>query len=200
MNNTRKKIAIFLLIFIIGSITGIVGYSSAKVTTFEECENSWLFKSITFYDYADIHPNEPDEKCELWTGKSFLKYSPSQSLFFPTEDNPATALMAALLSKESEELKIDNNGCLRFNNGDNNFLIVWPYGFSIIYVNNTPTVVDKTGKPIVSVGDKVMFGGGADETPDGNIAKSYSAQLPNPRCPGPYWITGGVENIINIEK
>lgn len=37
MNNTKKIVAIFLLVFIVGSISGIVGYSNAKITNFEEC-------------------------------------------------------------------------------------------------------------------------------------------------------------------
>ena len=73
MNNTKKTAAIFLLIFIVGSIAGIVGYSNAKITTFEECENSELVRSITFYDYAEYVPNTIEKKCTLWTGKSFEK-------------------------------------------------------------------------------------------------------------------------------
>ena len=69
----NKRLIIFLLIFIIGSIAGIVGYSSAKITTFEECENSWLIRSITFYDYPEYTPNAVEKKCALWTGKSFEK-------------------------------------------------------------------------------------------------------------------------------
>ena len=73
MNNTKKIVAIFLLVLIIGSISGIVGYSNAKITNFEECENSWLVRSITFYDYAEYVPNAIEKKCTLWTGKSFVK-------------------------------------------------------------------------------------------------------------------------------
>lgn len=73
MKNTKKIVAIFLLVFIVGSISGIVGYSNAKITNFEECENSWLVRSITFYDYAEYVPNAIEKKCTLWTGKSFVK-------------------------------------------------------------------------------------------------------------------------------
>ncbi len=72
-NNIRKRVLIFLLIFILGSIAGIVGYSTAKINTFEECETSWLVYSITHYDYAEYLPNAIEKKCTLWTGKSFVK-------------------------------------------------------------------------------------------------------------------------------
>ena len=68
-----KCIIIFLLIFIVGSIAGIVGYSNAKITTFEECENAgWLVRSIKVYDsvggYGSI-----EKECTLWSGKCFVK-------------------------------------------------------------------------------------------------------------------------------
>lgn len=73
MMNNKKIAYIFLIIFVVGLVAGIVGYSSAKVTTFEECENSWLVRTITVYDYVDIQHEGPDKKCTLWTGKSFEK-------------------------------------------------------------------------------------------------------------------------------
>lgn len=73
MNNTKKIVAIFLLVFIVGSISGIVGYSNAKIINFEGCENSWLVRSITFHDSAEYVPNAIEKKCTLWTGKSFIK-------------------------------------------------------------------------------------------------------------------------------
>ena len=72
-SNTKKKVAIFLLVFVIGTLAGIFGCLNAKITTFEECENSWLVRSITSYDYAEYIPNAIQEKCTLWTGKSFEK-------------------------------------------------------------------------------------------------------------------------------
>ena len=106
-----KRIIIFLLIFIIGSLAGIVGYSSAKITTFEECENSWLVRSITFYDYLEYTPNTIEKKCTLWTGKSFEKLRTHEL----TEDQErAVEIATAHLSYpttfiEAKELKCD--GC-----------------------------------------------------------------------------------------
>ncbi len=189
MDNTKKKIAIFLLIFIVGSITGIIGYSNTKVTTFEECKNSWLLSSIAVYDYIDANHDGPDQKCRLWTGKNFLKYFP----FFPTQKEPATVYNQALLSGIVEEI----DGCLRVN-GD---LIVWPYGFSLITDEKGITqVIDSAHKTVVRTGDKVRFGGGGfseDEMDIIDILSNLSAELPNDRCPGPYWIVGEV--IIDNE-
>ena len=69
----NKRIVIFLLIFLVGSIAGIIGYSNTKITTFEECENAgWLVWRITVYDgYLE---NALERRCVLWTGKSFVKY------------------------------------------------------------------------------------------------------------------------------
>ena len=68
-----KRITIFLLIFIVGSIAGLAGYSNAKITTFEECENSQFLRSMTLYDYAEYNPNAVEKECKLWTGKRFEK-------------------------------------------------------------------------------------------------------------------------------
>lgn len=72
-NNIKKRVLIFLLIFIVGSIAGIAGYSTSKINTFEKCEASWLVRSITHYDYAEYAPDAIEKKCTLWTGKSFVK-------------------------------------------------------------------------------------------------------------------------------
>ena len=73
MADNTKKVTIFLLVFVIGALAGIFGYLNAKITTFEECENSWLVRRITFYNHAEYAPNAIERKCTLWTGKSFEK-------------------------------------------------------------------------------------------------------------------------------
>ena len=77
MNNTKKIVSIFLLIFIVGSFAGIVGYSCAKITNFEECENAgWLVRKIIVYDYEVVYDSSKgsvEKKCVLWNGKSFIK-------------------------------------------------------------------------------------------------------------------------------
>ena len=77
------------------------------------------------------------------------------------------------------------NGCLRVDN----YLLVWPHGFSISTDGEVIQIIDNTGKPIVRVGDQVKLGGG--ERPSEFVAQ-YSAALPSNRCSGPYWIVGEV--------
>ena len=122
---------------------------------------------------------------------------PLINVLFPTQKEPATAHMQALLSDKPEKLELVD-GCLRVNNGYDNYLIVWPYGFSlstdeegIIYV------IDNTDQPIMHVGDKVRFGGG--EMSGGDIS-AVSEQLPSVHCSGPYWILGEIEEIISIKN
>src|SRR5680860_34106 len=312
--DNKKRLTIFVLVSIIGTIAGIFGYSNAKITTFEGCENSWLARSITFYDYAEYVPNAIEKKCTLWTGKSFekklaqeliidqkraaeiatahlsypvtiievkkmecegcffvtfqrgdgsqqdtkiiknWKYESNQdklefgddseinkscsvnsdcklpmsyalrsncpyeikcssskctvicpwdektiTSFFPTQKKPATAVMQALLSNKPEELKLVN-GCFRVDNGFDDYLIIWPYGFSfstnengIVQINN------ESGQSIILVGDKVKFGGGGGEMSGGDSedVSVISAELPSNRCSGPYWIVGEIVEIIS---
>lgn len=70
MDNTKKRFTIFLLVFIVGTLAGMVGYLNTKITTYEECENAGLLvRSIKVYD-----GNGPVEKeCVLWSGESFVK-------------------------------------------------------------------------------------------------------------------------------
>jgi hypothetical protein len=68
-----KRIIIFLLIFIVGLITGLARHTNYEITTFEECENSRFLRSMTLYDYAEYNPNAVEKECKLWTGKTFEK-------------------------------------------------------------------------------------------------------------------------------
>jgi len=106
--------------------------------------------------------------------------------FFPTQKEPAKSYMQALLGADNPEELIIKDGCIRAGG----FLLVWPYGFSLSADNGTFQVIDSTGQIVAHVGDKIKVGGGADETPDGRLARGYSAQLPSERCSGPYWIVG----------
>jgi len=100
--------------------------------------------------------------------------------FFPVQKDPNSASqMTALLKGEL----ILVNGCLRVDN----YLLVWPHGFSISTDGEVIQIIDNTGKPIARVGDKIKLGGGGGEMPREIVAK-YSAELPSDRCPGPYWI------------
>lgn len=112
----------------------------------------------------------------------------SLSPFFPVQSKPSEFSMTALLKGE---LVLDENGCIRVKHGNDNYLLVWPYGFSLRTEGGAIQIVDSTGKPVARVGDIIEAGGGECVKPCRNIAK-YSAQLPSERCSGPYWIVGQV--------
>lgn len=186
-----KKIVIGILVVIAlaASFYLVIRSESAKITTFEECEKAgWLVRNIKVYDnvggYGSI-----EKECTLWSGKSFAKQNVSSAPFFPTQKEPATIYMEALLSDKPEELRLAD-GCLRVGG----YLIIWHYGFSLSTdeYGEFPVIVNGTGQPVARVGDVVIFGGGADETLGGDVAKYYSAQIPNSRCSGPYWILGEI--------
>ncbi len=103
--------------------------------------------------------------------------------FFPQQKEKPTIYMDAELVGEL----VLKDGCLRVDN----YLLVWPHGFSVSTENGVVKIIDNNGQPIMSVGDKVKLGGGGGEMPDERIAQ-YSAELPSARCSGPYWIVGEV--------
>jgi len=106
----------------------------------------------------------------------------TSTLFFPVQkDTHPSSQMTAILEGELVQI----NGCLRVDN----YLLVWPYGFSISTNGEVIQINNNTGKPIALVGDKVKFGGG--EKPSDYIA-NFSGELPSSRCSGPYWIVGDV--------
>jgi hypothetical protein len=101
--------------------------------------------------------------------------------------------MEALLSDKTEELEL-MDGCLRVNNGYDNYLLVWPYGFSLSTKDGVIRVIDDTGQPIVRVGDKIKVSGGECAGCTSEDVAKISVQLPSERCSGPYWIVGAEIN------
>jgi len=206
VKNKNKILGIIVsLIFI---FAGIVVYSNAQITTFEECENSWLVRSITIYDHFEDNHSAVEKACKLWGGMTFVKLrdrgeesglkTKSQdnftTPFFPTQKEPTTAYMQAELSDKPEELELID-GCFRVNNGYDNYLIVWSYGFSFsVNEEGVIQILDDTGHPIAKIGDKVTFSGGGGEMSGGDSGdiSAYSEQLPSIRCSGPYWILGEI--------
>lgn len=184
-NKQKVLIGILVVIALTALLYLVIRSESAKITTFEDCQKAgWLVRNMTAYSYEKGYDG-PEEKCTLWTGKSFLKYS----IFFPTQNKPATEYMQALLSGELELI----DDCLRVN-GD---LIIWPYGFSLSV--DEASILDDTGHGAVRVGDRVRFGGGGlseDEMGDridiADILSKLSTQFPSNRCSGPYWLVGEI--------
>lgn len=112
----------------------------------------------------------------------------SSTPFFPVQNNPSEYRMTALLEGEL----VLEDGCLRVDDDYDNYLLVWPYGFSLSTGGGEVIqIIDDTGQPIARVGDRVKVGGGECVKPCEHIAQ-YSAELPSDHCSGPYWIVGEV--------
>ena len=224
IDNTRKKLTILLLVFIVGTFAGIVGYLNAKITTFEECEKAgWLVRSITVYDgYGPI-----GKECVLWSGKSFVKE-------ISQEQQRAVEIATAYLSYPVtiiEVKKLECQGCfsvkLQRDDNQRQFTIVldnWeiknvvqPDNISVLPAPFFPAqkepaksymqallsdqigiiqIIDDKGQPLMRVGDKIKLGGGGGEM-SGEIIAKYSADLPSDRCSGPYFIVGEVITVNN---
>lgn len=72
-SNRNQRLVVFLLIIIVGSISGMVGYSNVKIKTFEECEKAgWLVRSIKTYDSVGGY-GSVERECILWSGRHFTK-------------------------------------------------------------------------------------------------------------------------------
>ncbi len=103
-----KRVVIFLLVFVAGSVAGVVGYSSARITTFEECENSWLVRTITYSDYADYVPDAVEKKCVLWSGRSFTKQIAQE---LTSDQKRAVEIVTAHLSFPTTVAEVNELGC-----------------------------------------------------------------------------------------
>lgn len=181
--------------------------SDCKIVGCGQCVN--LEGTSKYDNLKSFCFGEPPWKCLIPEGcscvnntcveKSNSVSTSSFTPFFPTQKKPATSVMQALLSDKPEELELVD-GCLRVNNGYDNYLIVWPYGFSLrTDKDGVIQVIDDTGQPVVHVGDKVRFGGGGGEMSGGDSGdvSAVSTQLPSDRCSGPYWILGEIIGITD---
>ena len=113
----------------------------------------------------------------------------SSSPFFPVQ-KAGLASMEALLEGR---LELDN-GYLRVKYFDDNYLLIWPHGFSLRTEGEEIQVIDSNGQVFACVGDKIRVGGG-EKT--GEKAKEfiekYIVEQPLPDdCLGPYWVIGEV--------
>lgn len=115
----------------------------------------------------------------------------SSTPFFPVQ-KAGLGRMEALL----EGKLVLDNGCLRVKYFDDNYLLIWPYGFSLRTKGKEIQVVDSDGQVVARVGDKITVGGG--EVPGEGvkefIEESITGQPLPDNCTGPYWIVGVVVN------
>lgn len=99
--------------------------------------------------------------------------------FFPTQPEPQTEAMQALLTGK---LVVEGD-CLRV--GEH--LLIWPYGFTVRDDNGVVEVRDETGGTVAHVGEEVKLGGGQVGELSGDLAP-----IAEHGCDGPYWIVGEV--------
>jgi hypothetical protein len=119
----------------------------------------------------------------------------SSAPFFPVQKSGLGGMTAELEGR----LEMDDNGCLRVKYFDDNYLLIWPHGFSMRTEGEEIQVIDSNGQVVACVGDKIYIGGG--ETP-GEKAREFIEEsiveqpLPDD-CTGPYWIVGGTVETVD---
>lgn len=107
-------------------------------------------------------------------------------LLFPQQLEANPDSMEALL----EGRLVLVSGCLRVQDSDNNnYLLIWPQGFSPYTEDGGVQVKDATGQTVVQVGDNVKVTGG--EISSAQI-DNYAKNLSND-CTAPYWIVASIE-------
>ncbi len=166
MDNTKKRLAIFLLLLIVGTLAGIFGYLNAKITTFEECEKAGLLvRSIRVYD-----GNGPIEaECVLWGGKSFVKEK--------SQEQRAVEIATAHLSFPVtiiEVKKLECQGCfsVKLQRDDNRSQ------FTIVLDNWKIKNVTQSGNLNITpapFNDSQYFYGKAFDEVAGNLTKKWDA-------------------------
>lgn len=122
-----------------------------------------------------------------------ISSSPS---YLPVQ-KPGLSQMEALL--EGVILEMDNNGCLRVKCFDDNYLLIWPHGFSMRTEGEEIQVIDSNGQIVACVGDIVNVSGGevAVEEAEARELIDTIAEHPLPDdCQGPYWIVGEMVEVV----
>ena len=84
------------------------------------------------------------------------------------------------------------DGCLRLQNNDSSYLIVWPWDFSLRADGAVIKILDGTGEIVAEVGDNLMIGGGESLSVTGFVLQPLPEE-----CVGPYWIVGN--EIIRLD-
>ncbi len=87
------------------------------------------------------------------------------------------------------------NDCLRVNDSDTSYLLVWPPDFIPSTENDVIHILNRDGQVVVSVGDEVYVSGGEVRSVE-FLNEQLRQKLP-PDCPGPYWIVG--DEVRSIE-
>lgn len=86
----------------------------------------------------------------------------------------------------------DDAGCLRLDT-EARPTAVWPAGFSLVAASGGLTVRDAQGAEVGRIGGAFRLGGGnVPDLHDGLPISDATREIGRTRCPGTYWIVGGV--------
>jgi hypothetical protein len=128
----------------------------------------------------------PEPVCIVDTGPypEAPPLAPPPGIVFPRQHPPEglrqemTALLIGTL--------VEEDGCLRVEEGESSHLIIWPYDHTVIAAEDgTLQIRDGSGVVVARVGDVVRMGGGETRSLDSVTPMEIPA-----RCTGPYWIAG----------
>ena len=112
----------------------------------------------------------------------------SPAPFFPVQRGGLDQMDALLEGR----LELDN-GCLRVKYFDDNYLLIWPHGFSLRTEGKEIQVIDSDGQLVARVGDRMKVSGGEVHAEfDEFIAEEIIGQPLLDNCTGPYWIVSEV--------
>ena len=84
------------------------------------------------------------------------------------------------------------DGCIRLQNEQSSYLILWPRDFSLRTDRAVIKILDGTGEMVAEVGDNLMIGGGESLSVTGFVLQPLPEE-----CVGPYWIVGN--EIIRLD-
>lgn len=119
--------------------------------------------------------------------------TPAREVFFPTLIPHSTDLPDAL---GGGKLIVDGRGCLRLRSVENSATPLWPPGFELRAGEGGIRVLDGRGRLRAKVGERVVLGGGYTTRgrleEGGAPLEAKTERELFERCPGWYFITGGV--------
>ena len=110
--------------------------------------------------------------------------SSTVEIFFPVQKSGLDQ-MDALLEGNLELV----DGWLRVQSSDSDYLVIWPYGFSVQGEGKEIQVLDGDSQVVAIVGEPIRVGGGESTV---EIVESYIGKSLPDDCAGPFWIISEV--------
>lgn len=120
---------------------------------------------------------------------SFSRIADESETFFLVQPIVMNAAMEALFLGQVVR---DQAGCLRLQ-PPNDATVVWPKDFTLVRRSTGEWVLNESGQDVGAIGQSFRLGGG--EVPYLHEGLGFSpdeAKQAHDRCPGRFWIVGGV--------